>query len=201
VTAAAYDRIKANPNEIAGLMSLASILRNKDRGDDARRLVNETLRAAERLPDHPRVADALSSLTPLLAQFGMRSEAEQVLERQTRIFLATKGAGSLALNAVSRGRIALLQQALDGAGVLAEYERMLARTEQATGVRSRESVYALREVAWAYPAVENWAAEERVLRKLLERTIRAFGRGSVDHTDLLEHMRNRARQFGVRMAI
>jgi hypothetical protein len=86
----------------------------------------------------------------------MSAEAERVIERQEEILIGAKGTESLALDAISYGRIALMQRDANWTGVVDERKRMLARTEKATGSKSRESLYALREVAWTYPSLRNW---------------------------------------------
>lgn len=192
--AVAAERVRTNPQEVPVLMSLAQTLMSKQKEAEARRIAVETLQLLEQAPDHPRVADALGSMVSLLAGIGMTAEAELALERQKKILLAAKGEGSPALNSVGHARVAMLQRDSDWAGILDERKRMLARTEDATGPKSTESVYALREVAWAYPPLNNWPEEERVLEMLLGRTVRVLGESSVDHAHLLVHMANRANQ-------
>ncbi len=192
--ALAAECARTDPQQISGLTSLAQVLKSKQKEGEARRVAMEALAILDEAPDHPRMAAALGSVTSLLADLGMTAQAERAIERQNRILVAAKGADSLALDSVSRGRIALMQRDSDWAGIIAEYKRMLARMENATGSNSRESLYALREVAWAYPALNDWAEEERVLSTLLERTVRVLGKSSVDHALLLVHMGNRASQ-------
>jgi hypothetical protein len=70
--------------------------------------------------------------------------------------------------------------------------------EKATGPKSVQSLYALRELAWDYPALDNWPDEEGVLLTLRERTADLRGPSSLDHAQILEQMGNRAaknRQF------
>lgn len=188
------ERARTNPQEVSGLMSLAHVLMSKQREGEARRIAVATLQILEQAPDHPRVADALGSVTSPLANLGMTAEAERVIERQERILIGAKGAESLALNSIGYGRVALMQRDSNWAGVIAERKRMLARTEKATGTRSRESLYALREVAWAYPSIHNWPEEEPVLLALLDRPLSLSGKSSLDHAHLLVHMANRASQ-------
>jgi hypothetical protein len=52
----------------------------------------------------------------------------------------------------------------------------------------------LRDVAWAYPPLDNWPEEQRVLSTLLERTKQISGPSSLDHAHLLVQMANRASQ-------
>jgi hypothetical protein len=75
---------------------------------------------------------------------------------------------------------------------------MLARIEKATGPKSRDSLYALRDVAWTYPNLDDWPEEERVLASLRERTQNLMGHASLDYAHILEQIANRAahhRQF------
>ena len=85
-----------------------------------------------------------------------------------------------------------MQRESNWEGVIDERKRMLARIEKATGPKSRESLYALREVAWAYPPLNNWPEEERVLATLIERTESVSGRSSLDYSHALVHTANRA---------
>ncbi|HSA66515.1 MAG TPA: hypothetical protein VLE24_02490 [Methyloceanibacter sp.] len=192
--ALAAERSRTNPQEVAGLMSLASVLLSKEKETEARRIAAEGLRILEQVPDHPRVADALGSVTSAMANLGMTAEAERAIDREEKILVSAKGAESEALNSVSYGRIALMQRDTNWTGVIDERKRMLARTEKATGSKSRESLYALREVAWAYPPLNNWPEEEGVLATLIERTVSVSGQSSLDHAHALVHTANRASQ-------
>ncbi len=197
--ALAAERVHIDPREVSALLRLASILRNKQQKELAQRIAFEALRVLEQVPDHPWVADALGSCVSNLAYLGLTAEAERAIERQEKILLNAKGAESMALNSVSHGRIALLQRESKWAEVIDERERVLARTAKATGSNSRESLYALREVAWAYSAINNWPQEERVLSTLRKLTVRFSGESSLDHVHVLQHTANRAsqnRQFG-----
>jgi hypothetical protein len=149
VMAVAVERVRTNPQELSILMGFAQGLMARQKEQEARRIAAGTLALLDEAPDHPRVADALGSVTSLLAGMGMTADAERAIERQEKILISAKGAGSPALNAIGYGRIALMQRKGDWAGVLDERKRMLARTESATGSKSTESLYALREVAWA----------------------------------------------------
>jgi hypothetical protein len=195
----AAERVETNPQEVAGLASLARALMIRQRKAEAQRIAVQMLRIFDGAPDHPRVAEALGSLTSLMAELEMPAEAERIIERQERILVSAKGAGSPALNAIGYGRIALMQRERNWTGVIDERKRMLARTEKATGSKSRESLYALRELAFAYPASAcstpgAWPEEERLLLTLLERTMNLSGPSSVERAQLLEHMANRASQ-------
>ncbi len=192
--ALAAEHVRTNPREISSLMSLASMLVSTQQEGAARRIAVEALAMLERAPDHPRVAEALGSVISTMARLGMGAETGRAMERQEKILLSAKGAGSLSLNSIGEERIALLQHDSDSAGVIEERKRILARTENATGPKSRESLFALREVAWAYTPVNNWPDEERVLATLRERTARFFGESSVDYAHILEHSANRAGQ-------
>lgn len=192
--AVAAERSRTNPQEVAGLMSLVSVLMSQQK-EEARRVAVETLRILEQAPNHPRVADAIGSIAAPMAQLGMLAEAERLIERQETILIGAKGAESLALNSVSQGRIDLMmQREVNWAGIVEERKRMLARTERVAGAKSSESLYALREVAWAYPPLNNWPEEEQLLAALLERTVGVSGKSSLDHAHLLVHMANRASQ-------
>ena len=196
--ALAMERSRSNPQEVSGLMSLANVLMDKQKKEEARRIMIETLRILDRVPDHPRVADALGSVTSVLFRLGMAAEAERAAERQEKILLEAKGAESLALHSISHARIERMQRDGDWMGVMEERKRMLDRVEKMTGAKSRESLSALREVAWAYPQLNNWPEEERVLSTLLERTANLSGRSGVEYSHLLVQMANRAshnRQF------
>jgi len=195
----AAERVETNPQEVAGLASLARALMLGQRKAEAQRIAVEMLRIFDGAPDHPRVAEALGSLTLLMAELEMPAEAERIIERQEKILVSAKGDGSPALNAIGYGRIALMQREPNWTGVIDERKRMLARTEKATGSKSRESLYALRELAFAYPASAYsmpgaWPEEERLLSTLLERTVNLSGPSSVERAQLLEHMANRASQ-------
>lgn len=192
--ALASERGRSHPQEVAALIGLASALTNVRREAEARRMVVEAHRILEEAPDHPRVAEALGSIIPALAQWGMAAEAERALVRQEKILAAAKGSDSPALNAVSYGRITMMQRDSNWAGVIEERRRMLSRVEKATGPGSRESLYALREVAWAYPVLNNWPEEEAVLAALAERTVNVCGASSLETAHIRVHMANRASQ-------
>ena len=160
--AAAADRVKANPQELAVLISLAHQLQGRQKEAEAQRIVSETMRLLSEAPDHPRVAEALGSIIETLAAFGRTAEAERVLERQERILRSAKGSDSPALNSVSYGRIALLRRASDESAILEEQKRMLQRMSNATGPKSRLTLYAMREVAWSYARGNNWPEEEQI---------------------------------------
>lgn len=192
--ALAAERSLTNPQEVAAVVGLASVLMGRQKEREAKEIAVEALRILEQAPDHPRVAEALGSIAPLLARLGMTAEAERAIGRQEKILIAAKGAESPALKSVSHARIELMQREQNWTGVVEEHKRALALTEKASGPKSRESMYALRDVAFAYPQLNNWAEEERVLANLLERTVNVSGRSSVDHAHLLVHMANRASQ-------
>lgn len=192
--ALAGERIRTHPQEVMGLASLVQMLMGKQREGDARRIAIEMLRILEQVPDHPRVADVLGSIPWPLAQLGMIAEAERVIERMERILIGAKGADSLALNVVSHARLELMQRNSSGFGAIEERKRILARTEEATGPKSRESLDALRGLAWAYASLNNWPDEQAILSALLGRTLNLSGASSTDYAHLLQHMANRASQ-------
>jgi hypothetical protein len=190
--ALAAERVRTSPQEVTLLLRLAHLMAGRNQAAAARRLAHEALRILEQAPDHPRVADALGSLVSQLAALGLTAEAERALERQERILISAKGEESPALNADGYGRIALLQRTSDWNGILNERKRMHQRTSAATGARSQESLFALREVAWAYAPLDDWPEEERTLLALRTQTVSLLGLSSIEHVNLLEHMANRA---------
>ena len=194
VLALADERIPANPNEVTALVNLAGAFRSRQKEAEAKSIVAEAYRLLEEARDHPRVADALSSLVPMMHQLGMTAETEQAIERQEKIILAAKGPESLGLDLVSAERINLRQRNSDWAGAIDEHKRVLARTEMVTGPKSRESLYALRKLAWAYSPMNNWPEEQQIFGRLQERTADLFGKSSLEYAQVLESMANRARQ-------
>jgi hypothetical protein len=113
-----------------------------------------------------------------MIELEMRIEAERAIERLQKILTSARGAESPALNMVGSARIALLRLDSNWAGVLDERKRMLVRMEKATGPKSVQSLYALRELAWDYPALDNWPDEEGVLLTLREPLLRPRGRSA-----------------------
>ena len=192
VLALAAARSAANPQEIAPLMGLAGSLMAVRKEAEARRILAEAFRILDGAPDHPRVADALASGVSTMVLLGMTAEAERAIARQEKILIAAKGSDTPALRPASYARSELMTRAGNPAGVVEERRRMLAITEKSSGPKSRDSLYALREVAWAYPPLQNWGEEEAVLAALLESTVAVAGASSLDHAHILVHMANRA---------
>lgn len=192
VAALTAEGLRMAPSEVAWLMNVAHALMSHQQEEAARRSAVKTLRLLDQAPDHPRVAEVLGSAVSPLLILGMPADAERTIERQQGILISAKGVESPALNSVGSARIALLRHDSNWLGVVDEYQRMLVRTEQATGPKSRASLFALRELAWAYPSANNWPDEERVLLTLLDRTANLLGPSSLDYAQLREQMANRA---------
>lgn len=194
----AAERVRIAPSEVGQLLNSARELQQHKQEAHARRIAADALRLLDQAPDHPRVAMALGESVAALSQLGMASEVLRAVERMERILSSAKGPDSPALNAVSYARIALLSQTSDAPAVLAERKRMLVRVEKATGPKSQDSLFALREVAWMYPSLDDWPEEQSTLARLKERTRSLYGTTDRNYVDLLEHIANRAahnRQF------
>lgn len=204
--AALADRVQIRPQDAGTVIQLVQLLLNNKKEEEAQRVTSAILRMLEEVSpqDHPQIADALSSTIHALTSLpGMAQEVGRAVDRQEKILLAAKGPESLALDAVTSGRVQLLNRNADFSGVLDEQKRRFVRTEKATGPKSTWALQGLNELAWAHRPVNNWPEEERVWLDLLGRTEAVNGKTSSAYANVLQSISSRYgenRQFDEALA-
>ncbi len=158
-------RIHANPEESGAVANFISNFppgRQEDRIQLARAIASAL--DGVRPADHPRVAQALISLVGAGMDGGLSAgETTRLLERQEKIFIASKGEDSVVLNDVSRQRVRLLSSRGDYAEAAAEMRRALKRTAERSGAKSQRACEIMRELAASLQMLEeSWPEEESV---------------------------------------